>query len=72
MSKQDKPKEENTQLEAAKKELQELLEKHGMELVPELNFPRYTQAPNEVQLAIAVIEKHEPSFSVVLRPKKQD
>lgn len=58
--------------EDANKEIQEVLEKHGMELVPELSFPRYRELPDEVKLAVMVIMKHEPGFTVVLRPKKQD
>ena len=71
----DKPKNEtpkDTQIEVAKKELQELLEKHGMELIGKLSFPRYNQLPDDAQLALAVIMKHEPRFNVVLSPKKQD
>lgn len=71
----DKPKDEaprDTQVEAAQKEINEVLDKHEVALVPELTFPRYTQPPEEVQLALAVIIKHEPWFNVVLSPKKQD
>ena len=65
-------KRETPQIEAANKEVQTILEKHGLELVPELSFPRYRELPDEVQLALAVIMKHEPRFAVILRPKKED
>jgi hypothetical protein len=63
---EQKPTEEVTK---ANEEIQKVLEKHKVDIMPTLDFPNYKVYPDDLQLAINVISKHNPKFGIVLQPK---
>jgi len=44
------------------KEIGELEKKYGLSLSVTLDFPRYKELPEEVKLAIIILNKHEAKF----------
>jgi len=47
------------QIQNFEKELKELKAKYGIDPVATLEFPQYRVLPEEVQLALKIIEKHK-------------
>lgn len=44
------------------KEILALEAQYGLTSIVSLDFPRYKVLPKEVELAILILEKHEPKF----------
>lgn len=53
----------------ADKEITDLLEKHGLKHSYEFTFPRYRILPDEVDLALKVLQNHGMRVVIVLIPK---
>lgn len=45
-------------------QLNAYLREHKIKLVPGVEFPIYKKLPVELELALAVINRHEPQFAV--------
>lgn len=50
--------------EVVTQELNDFLKTHSAKLVPGLTFPIYNKLPLELELAVAVVKKHEPAFDI--------
>ncbi len=50
--------------EAVAADLSEFLQKNSAELLPSLSFPVYNKLPIELELAVAIVKKHEPQFDI--------
>ena len=61
---------ENT-TDLANKEIQEILHNYNLQYGFKLDFPIYRILPDEVQLALRIMEKHKMRIKVFL-DKKQD
>lgn len=57
-------------IETANKEIQKVLDTYGLQYNFKLDFPVYRIIPDEVQLALRVIEKHKMRIKVFLDKKK--
>lgn len=57
-------------IETANKEIQKVLDTYGLRYNFKLDFPVYRIIPDEVQLALRVIEKHKMRIKVFLDKKK--
>lgn len=57
-------------IETANKEIQKVLDTYGLQYNFKLDFPVYRIIPDEVQLALRVIEKHKMRIKVFLNKKK--
>lgn len=53
------------------KAIKTVLDKHGMYFGYNLTFPIYKILPDEVQLALKILEKHGMHIIVELKDKKQ-
>jgi len=62
------------------KELKQLNEKmnqflvdNNIKLVPTMSFPNYNKLPVELELAVTIMQKHEPQFdiSIIIDEKEQ-
>lgn len=49
------------------KELQELKKKHNLDPVATIEFPQYRELPEEVLLALKVLEKHRYKIMLTYR-----
>lgn len=49
-----------------KKELNDFLAKNKAKIHPTMYFPRYNILPDDLKLAIMIIVKHEPRYSIDL------
>ena len=56
--------------EVAKKEIEKVLDTYGLKIGYELTFPVYRILPDEVVLALKVIEKHQMKITQILLEKK--
>ena len=54
----------------AEKEIQDILKKNKLHLVYKVSFPTYNILPDEVKLALKVLEKHGIKISFVLEERK--
>jgi len=54
-------------IDLANKEVEAVLKKHGVAIEPQIDFPRYKKLPDEVLLAVSVLNKHGVKilFSIV-------
>lgn len=57
-------------IETANKEIQKVLDTYGLRYNFKLDFPVYRIIPDEVQLALRVIEKYKMRIKVFLDKKK--
>lgn len=53
----------------ANQEIEEVLKKYNLILIPRIEFPQYNILPDSVQLSLKVLEEHKPKFGIVLQPK---
>lgn len=53
----------------AEKEINAILEKHGLKMGYNITFPVYAQLPEEVQLALKILAKHEMRVLITIEPK---
>lgn len=65
-SPEKKPSEEQT-LEQATSKFNNYLRENKIVLVPSMQFPIYNQLPIELELALKIIQKHEPVIDVNLQ-----
>jgi hypothetical protein len=56
-------------IEEYEKKLKELEEKYKLSPIVTIEFPQYKVLPVEVQLALAVLEKHEYKFMLSYKEK---
>lgn len=54
------------------KEKKELGKKYNITENIELVFPMYNQLPHELQLAVIVIQKHNPNFLVTVKEESSN
>ena len=56
-------------IDLAKKEIQEVLKKHNVKIEPKIDFPQYKKLPDDILLALNVLNKHEMKiiFSLALK-----
>lgn len=64
MSDQSNLSEMEKKQESLAKEVSEFLKQRSAKLVPALSFPVYNKLPIELELALAVIQKHEPEIEI--------
>lgn len=57
-------KEQNNTIKRVKKEIDELLRKNGAMLRSRVEFPIYRKLPIELELALQVMQKHEPTYAI--------
>lgn len=55
----------------AQQQIKELLAKEGLEMRYKLDFPMYRILPDELQLALKVLEKHKMGIKITIEPQKQ-
>jgi len=63
---------ENTKKEEFTKEYEALRKKYGLELSPAMDFYEYKVLPEEVQLALLILNKHKVRYVFNLVELKQD
>jgi len=63
---------DSNELKQLNEEMNTFLVERNIKLVPTLSFPNYNKLPIELELAVAIMQKHEPQFdvSIVLDEKK--
>ncbi len=52
------------------KQIQELLKKNNLVMKSKISFPIYNILPDEVVLALKVLDKHEMKITTILTEKK--
>jgi len=57
-------------IKQAEKEIQEVIKKHELKMTPKFNFQMYRILPDEVQLALRILEKHGMKIIFTLEEKK--
>lgn len=57
-------------LEKVEKDIQKILKRHGAYFKYKLTFPMYNILPEEVNLALKILEKHNMHIVVELKEKK--
>jgi hypothetical protein len=57
-------------IELFEKELGELLEKHNLDMTIMMDFPEYRILPEEIQLAIIVLNKHRMQYKISYKEKQ--
>ena len=57
--------------ELAFKEIEEILKKYNLMIKYKLDFPVYKILPNEIKLALSILERHNMRVTFELRPKEQ-
>lgn len=58
-------------IDAAEKEINEVLKKHGLKYGYEFTFPIYKILPDAVRLALSVLQSHGLKVIVVLKEKRE-
>lgn len=68
-----KPEQKNKEqdIKEIEQQLDQFLKENKVKLAPGLSFPIYNKLPVELELALAVVQKHEPQFLVNLVPEKE-
>lgn len=61
-----------SRVEQAQKEINDVLKKYEISMTSSIEFPIYKQLPVDLQLAVAVINKHEPAFVPVFTDLKKN
>lgn len=51
------------------KDIQKIEEQHNVKIEQRLLFPDYLRLPADLQLAILIIEKHNPQISFIVEQK---
>ena len=54
------------------KEKRALLDKYGLLERPSLEFPMYREYPDDLKLALIVVQKHRPQFATALSLKEKE
>lgn len=57
-----------TKIKEAEKEIQEILKKYNLEYGYTLDFPKYRELPDEVNLGLSVLNNHGLKVVVTLVP----
>jgi len=52
-------------------EVNQFLIDKKVKLVPSISFPNYNKLPVELELALAVMQKHEPSFDIAIASEEE-
>lgn len=65
----DKKEEPKEEVIKANEEIQQILDKYNVQIQPQMDFPIYKIYPESLQLALKVLEQHNPKFGIVLQPK---
>jgi hypothetical protein len=58
-------------LDGVKKSFDEILNRAGLRMGFEISFPVYRILPDEVKLALSILNKHGFTISIVLKPKSE-
>lgn len=59
-----KKKSAKTEEEIATEKLNAFLAENNIKIVPGLGFPNYNKLPVELELAVHIVQKHEPQFDI--------